>query len=343
MENIKSTYTSDIKDVDNMNGLEFEEFCCELFKRNGYSNVKKTQASGDYGLDVIATTPDGFICGIQCKNYQNSVGIAAVQEAKTGSDYYNCDIAIVLTNSTFTKQAIEMAREIKVKLWDRDKLEELLLVFPQKANTSKNSVNVTQNDSVTIEKLEDWIKKHGYVLFSFKQLCSNILKHNEFNIFKNISSTPNAKYILAERADIKYHICCNFEDIKENPVSEELAEKIVKDLISKQRQDVVNIESRSVILTNGFFTKGAAEKAKEKRVILWDRNKLAELLKNYPITDFISDCDYIKKIIDNNLEIEKRRQEREKEEAKRREKMGCIAGLACIVIVIFAIWGLFHF
>ena len=140
MEYTGTKYTSDISDVDNMDGFEFEAFCCEMLKCNDYTNVRNTQASGDYGLDVIATSKDGFICGIQCKNYQGTVGIAAVQEAKSGSDYYNCDIAIVLTNSTFTKAAIELAKKINVKLWDRRKLKELIQVFPEKKIVEEKSI-----------------------------------------------------------------------------------------------------------------------------------------------------------------------------------------------------------
>lgn len=340
--------TFNISDIDNMDGLEFEEFCCELFKRNGYINIKKTQASGDYGLDVIATKDD-IKYGIQCKNYKEPVGVSAVQEANTGSNYYNCDIAIVITNSTFTRQAIEMARETKVKLWDRNKLAELMLVFPRKSKTSKNSVNVTQNNYVTIGKLENWIKngniKCRYTYFSFKQLCSDILRHNEFNIiknefdiFQNTSSQPYTQYIVAERADIKYHIYCNFEkNVKENPVSEKQTEMILEYLISKQKQDVVSVESRSVILTNGLFTKGAAEKAEKKRVILWDRDKFIELLKSYPTKDYISDCAYIKKIIDNDHKKEMRQAEIRKEVSNTPHLAIISVVLSVICLIITAI------
>ena len=115
-----------------MDGFEFERFCCELLKRKGYRNVHVTQASGDYGIDVVATTQDGFVCGIQCKNYQGAVGIAAVQQAAAGCGYYNCDVAIVLTNSTFTSAAKNLAENTKVKLWDRDRLCDMIKVFPEK-------------------------------------------------------------------------------------------------------------------------------------------------------------------------------------------------------------------
>lgn len=136
MKYTTTKYTSDIKDVDNMDGFEFEEFCCELLRHNGYKNVRRTQASGDYGLDVIATK-EGIVYGLQCKNYQGTVGIKAVQEAMSGSQFYSCHVPVVLTNSTFTKQAKEMANKTNVKLWDRNKLIALMKVFPKKEYVEK--------------------------------------------------------------------------------------------------------------------------------------------------------------------------------------------------------------
>lgn len=42
------------KRIDEMNGLAFENFIVELLIRNNYSNVIKTKASGDFGIDIIA-------------------------------------------------------------------------------------------------------------------------------------------------------------------------------------------------------------------------------------------------------------------------------------------------
>ena len=60
--------------------------------------------------------------GIQCKMYNGIVNNSAVQEAYTGSNYYSCDAAVVLTNSTFTKKAIDEARTLNVSLWSDNKI-----------------------------------------------------------------------------------------------------------------------------------------------------------------------------------------------------------------------------
>ena len=107
--------------IDDMDGHDFEYFCADILKRNGFSNVEVTRGSGDYGIDILAEK-DGISYAIQCKRYNGNVGNKAVQEALSGKVYYDCDEAVVLTNSYFTNQAMETARRTDVTLWDRDML-----------------------------------------------------------------------------------------------------------------------------------------------------------------------------------------------------------------------------
>lgn len=69
---------------------------------------------------------EGWKYAIQCKNYSSKVGNRAVQEAYSGKDYYNADIAVVMTNNFFTPAAIETADSLDVELWDRDKLNGMI-------------------------------------------------------------------------------------------------------------------------------------------------------------------------------------------------------------------------
>jgi restriction system protein len=94
-------------------------------KKNGLYDVEVTQGSGDHGIDILAEK-DGITYAIQCKCYSSSIGNAAIQQVHTGKSYYKRDIAVVLTNQYFTQQAIEETKEIGVKLWNRDKLNEMI-------------------------------------------------------------------------------------------------------------------------------------------------------------------------------------------------------------------------
>jgi restriction system protein len=108
--------------MDDLEGHDFEYFCAELLKANGFRGVEVTQGSGDFGIDIIAYDMRGLKYGIQCKRYESNVGWHAVEEAKAGAEYYGCDRAVVMTNNYFTRQAVEGAQKINVELWNRDVL-----------------------------------------------------------------------------------------------------------------------------------------------------------------------------------------------------------------------------
>lgn len=97
-------------------GIAFEYTCANILRGRGFSNVRVTQASGDQGIDVLASS-GGRRYAIQCKLYSNPVGNAAVQEAYAGMGYYGCTNAAVMTNSTFTKSAEDLANSLGVELW----------------------------------------------------------------------------------------------------------------------------------------------------------------------------------------------------------------------------------
>lgn len=110
---------------DSMSGLEFEHFCADILTKNGFSKVEVTQGSGDHGIDILAEKDD-ISYAIQCKCYSSNIGNAAIQQAHTGKSLYHKDIAVVLTNQYFTHQAQEEAKALGVKLWDRNKLDEMI-------------------------------------------------------------------------------------------------------------------------------------------------------------------------------------------------------------------------
>lgn len=107
-----------------IDGYDFETFVAKLLTANQFTNVEVTAKSGDYGADVLANK-DGIKYVFQCKYYFNQVGIEAVQQVYSAKDFYNAHVAIVITNSVFTKAAKVLANELNVVLWDCEKLNEL--------------------------------------------------------------------------------------------------------------------------------------------------------------------------------------------------------------------------
>ena len=124
-EATQSPHAIDISAIDGMNGHDFEYFCADLLRKVGFSEVNVTPGSGDQGVDVLAQK-DGIKYAIQCKNYASALSNTPVQEVSAGKQYYGCHVGVVLTNSTFTPGAIQLADATNVLLWDRKKLTELI-------------------------------------------------------------------------------------------------------------------------------------------------------------------------------------------------------------------------
>lgn len=121
---IKKYITND--HLSKMSGIEFEQYICVLLQQNGYTNVELTKASNDYGIDIVAMKGKELYA-LQCKKYSSKVGIEAVRQASTGCLYYDHDIAVVVTNSTFSRQAIVLANTLDVQLWDKEIVNVLIL------------------------------------------------------------------------------------------------------------------------------------------------------------------------------------------------------------------------
>ena len=113
------------RQLDDMEGLDFEYYCADLLRNRGFIEVEVTKSSGDYGVDILAEK-EGVTYAIQCKRYSAPVGVKAVQEAYAGRDYYDKMVGCVLTNQYFTQPAVEAAKKLKILLWDRGYLEEMI-------------------------------------------------------------------------------------------------------------------------------------------------------------------------------------------------------------------------
>ncbi len=113
-------------DVDDSDPISYENSIAEVFEQHGWE-ARVTKASGDQGADVIAKY-DGFKMIIQCKLYSSPVSNKAVQEVYSALNYYNGDKAVVITNSTFTKSAKQLAESNDVLLIHHSQLDDLLTI-----------------------------------------------------------------------------------------------------------------------------------------------------------------------------------------------------------------------
>lgn len=136
---------SGIEEIDQMNGFIFEEYLSTLYKKQGYK-VETTKASGDFGADLVLKK-DGVKTVVQAKRYAKNVGIKAVQEIIGAINYYQANDSMVITNSYYTKAAIELARINGVKLIDRDQLIQMLLEVNQISTVSELNNEVLIDDT----------------------------------------------------------------------------------------------------------------------------------------------------------------------------------------------------
>ena len=110
-------------DIDAMTGFEFEDFIVDLFIKLGYV-VEKRKRTREQGLDLLLFK-HGVRIVVQVKRQRRPVGNKSIQQALGALVYYKGQQAIVVTNSTFTTPAKQLAaRCLNVELWDRHVLEE---------------------------------------------------------------------------------------------------------------------------------------------------------------------------------------------------------------------------
>ena len=95
-------------------GAEYEKFICGVITRAGYK-CKRVGQSGDYGADILIVLENGTLV-VQCKFYSSPVGYAAVQQVYTAKSIYNGTWCCVVSNATFTRQAIDGGRQLGVRL-----------------------------------------------------------------------------------------------------------------------------------------------------------------------------------------------------------------------------------
>ncbi|HEV2215196.1 MAG TPA: restriction endonuclease, partial [Terracidiphilus sp.] len=110
-----------------MTPSEFEAFCAESLREGGWG-VRLTPLSRDQGVDVIAEK-NGVRVVLQCKMYSKPVGNKAVQEVAAGRVHQQANHGAVVTNSTYTTSAKELANTNGIHLLhytDLPQLEQML-------------------------------------------------------------------------------------------------------------------------------------------------------------------------------------------------------------------------
>lgn len=108
-----------------MSPKAFEHALADLCRRDGCTKVTVVGGAGDLAADVLATTPTGQRILIQAKRYgpRTFVGSDDVQKVNgTYRDVHRCDLAAVVTTSSFTKPAAAFCAQVGIRTVDRQAL-----------------------------------------------------------------------------------------------------------------------------------------------------------------------------------------------------------------------------
>ncbi|MEF8717543.1 MAG: restriction endonuclease [Candidatus Accumulibacter necessarius] len=115
-------------DVEPADGVAFEHACLLVLQKSGWS-ARLTPPTGDQGVDILAKK-NGVSVAIQCKNHRAPVGNAAIQEVYAGKSFYEADVAVAVSLSSYTPSGSLLAKKLGVLLLDQvslNRLEELIL------------------------------------------------------------------------------------------------------------------------------------------------------------------------------------------------------------------------
>jgi len=118
-----------LEQIDALDWRAFEQLVAQLFERCGYE-TRCVGGKRDHGADVIAVR-NGERLAIQVKHRRGRrwIGERAVQAVVAARPLYDCNRALVVTNSTYAPGLMKIADALDVELWDGERLREELLSF----------------------------------------------------------------------------------------------------------------------------------------------------------------------------------------------------------------------
>lgn len=137
-------------------------------------------------------------------------------------------------------------------------------------NDILSDFNETVEESYSIENISDMALVDKMGGHEFEEFCAKLLKNNGFI---NVSVTPGSGDqgvdVLAEKDNIKYAIQCkNYSSPLGNTPIQEV----------NSGKEFYNCHV-GVVMTNSIFTSGAKELADATKVLLWNREKLQEMMR----------------------------------------------------------------
>ena len=128
-----------------MNPRDYEELVSAHFRQQGYV-AETTSYINDYGVDIFAIKGKEKIA-IQVKMYGNGrkVNRQMVMELHGVKDYFDCTKAIIVTDGSFLKDAILVAKKLKIEILYINSIQNTIQTVSEKSQLT--------NDSKTFEAI----------------------------------------------------------------------------------------------------------------------------------------------------------------------------------------------
>ncbi|MGW4382967.1 restriction endonuclease [Kitasatospora sp. NPDC004531] len=112
-------------EIDSRGHRQFEETVCRALQRDGI-RAERVGGAGDRGADVIGIDAWGRRVVVQCKHttVAAKVGDQVLQVVSgTARPIHRADLAVIVTNGGFTRNALKNASDYRIHLVDRQLLE----------------------------------------------------------------------------------------------------------------------------------------------------------------------------------------------------------------------------
>ncbi len=116
-EEIKKYFNRNPQKLYDLSPRKFEELIGSILEDLGFS-IELTKATRDGGRDIIAKIKNSvtdFLAYIECKRYspENKIGVGIIREVIGVHHLDKPSKSIIVTTSFFTRDAVEMAREME--------------------------------------------------------------------------------------------------------------------------------------------------------------------------------------------------------------------------------------
>ena len=217
------------------------------------ADVRKLNSEFQWKLrDAIERARDAAISDIRGV-YRNSKERKKFRASSFIDDINDVRDRFSEETSEFTYEAVQMVRQASG--------------YYEESQTEEDTYNFMEFGGVDAELLSvDLMEGH-----EFERWCADLLKKSGFS---NVSVTPGSGDqgvdVLAEKDGIRYAIQCKCysSDLGNTPVQEVNTGKVF------YRCQI------GVVMTNRYFTNGAKEAASATGTLLWDRDKLRQMIES---------------------------------------------------------------